>query len=103
MGLPVGFSGFGYPTTSLYWSDNFSQNGPPLLNSHIVDIHNGLKKHKCDKCDKIFSRPNMKSHMTSIHGIIDIVENKTKKKQTIKSNKKVKKFKGRVKINIDGK
>ena len=45
----------------------------------------------------------MKSHMTSIHGIIDIVENKTKKKQTIKSNKKVKKFKGRVKINIDGK
>ena len=38
------------------------------LKTHINEVHNGQKDHKCDSCGKAFSQlGNLKKHINSAH------------------------------------
>ena len=67
-----------------------------LLKVHNTVVHEGIKAHKCSKCDGIFRlRYYLKKHMSDVHEVKKAQRPKKKKskkkKNHLKVSKKVKK------------
>ena len=38
------------------------------MKAHIIGVHDRLKNHKCDRCEKCFSMPgNLRKHIKLVH------------------------------------